>query len=65
VLGYRFVISNPGTLPLSAVQLFDPRIESLTCDPLTANGVAFRVIPGDEIFFGPFNAPPNGTLRAG
>jgi hypothetical protein len=47
------------------VQLFDPRIESLTCDPLTANGVAFRVIPGDEIFFGPFNAPPNGTLRAG
>jgi hypothetical protein len=56
---------QPGTLPLSAVQLFDPRIESLTCDPLTANGVAFRVIPGDEIFFGPFNAPPNGTLPPG
>jgi|GEM_PF-920871 len=64
-LDYGFEISNPGTLPLSAVQLFDPRLESLACDPLTANGIPFRVIPGDEIFFGPFNAPPGGTLDPG
>ncbi|NCT68510.1 MAG: DUF11 domain-containing protein [Rhodanobacteraceae bacterium] len=65
VLDYHFTISNPGTVPLTAVQLFDPRVQSLQCNPLTTNGVAFRVMPGDELFHSAFDAPSGGVLAPG
>jgi uncharacterized repeat protein (TIGR01451 family) len=64
-LGYHFTISNAGTLPLTAVQLFDPRVQSLQCSPITADGVPFRVLPGDELLHGIFDAPMGGALAPG
>ena len=65
VLEYHFTISNPGALPLSPVQLFDPRLQSLQCDPTTIGGQPFRVIPGDELFRDEFNGATSGTLVPG
>ncbi|MFZ1795373.1 MAG: hypothetical protein WAU14_01350, partial [Dokdonella sp.] len=66
VLEYQFTISNPGSLPLNTVQLFDPRLASLQCSPFTHNGGPFRVIPGDEVFYDGFNPlVGGGTLPPG
>ncbi|MBC6943053.1 MAG: DUF11 domain-containing protein, partial [Xanthomonadales bacterium] len=65
VLWYDFTISNPGSLPLSSVQLFDPRLASLLCSPTTIGGQPFRVIPGDELFHDGFNPLGGGTLQPG
>lgn len=65
VLEYQFTISNPGALPLSPVQLFDPRLQSLQCDPTTIGGQPFRVVPGDELFRDEFNGATTGTLVPG
>ena len=65
VLWYDFTISNPGSLPLSTVQLFDPRLASLHCSPTTVGGQPFRVIPGDELFHDGFNPLAGGTLQPG
>jgi uncharacterized repeat protein (TIGR01451 family) len=61
VLHYRFAISNPGTLPLSAVQLVDPRVTDLRCDAFTAGGIPFYVFRGDELFDDAFE----GRVRGG
>jgi uncharacterized repeat protein (TIGR01451 family) len=62
MLGYTFTIRNTGTAPLTSVQLFDPRVQSLQCDPITLNGVPFRVIPGDELFHNVFDGPNGGGI---
>ncbi len=62
VLHYRFTISNPGSLPLSAVQLIDPRVGDLQCDPTTASGVPFYVFRGDELFDDAFEGRPRGGI---
>src|SRR5690606_550776 len=65
VLNYEFTISNPGALPLSPVQLFDPRLQSLQCDPMTIGGQPFRVIPGDEVYRDAFDVTLGGALQPG
>ncbi|HNV07334.1 MAG TPA: hypothetical protein PKO40_02430, partial [Dokdonella sp.] len=65
VLEYEFTISNPGALPLTPVQLFDPRLQSLQCDPLTIGGQPLRVIPGDELYRDEFDVALGGALQPG
>ncbi|TAH47634.1 MAG: DUF11 domain-containing protein, partial [Gammaproteobacteria bacterium] len=65
VLEYEFTISNPGALPLTPVQLFDPRLQSLQCDPLTIGGQPLRVIPGDELYHDEFDIALGGALQPG
>ncbi len=66
VLDYTFTISNPGTVPLTTVQLFDPRVASLQCDPITATGAPIRVLRGDELFSNAFESVViPGTLIPG
>lgn len=56
VLGYTFVIDNPGTQPLSAIQLIDPRVEDIACGPLTTGGAALTVLRSDTISAHPFES---------
>ena len=65
MLEYEFTISNPGALPLIPVQLFDPRLQSLQCDPLTIGGQPLRVIPGDELYRDEFDVALGGALQPG
>ncbi|MCK9539463.1 DUF7507 domain-containing protein, partial [Dokdonella sp.] len=66
VLGYTFTISNPGTLPLASVQLFDPRVQNLQCPPFTRDGHPFQVRFGDELFAGGFDGRAGGgSLQPG
>ncbi|HUD40667.1 MAG TPA: hypothetical protein VMR06_01580 [Dokdonella sp.] len=65
VLHYTFRISNPGTLPLSAIDLIDPRVTDLQCDATTAYGELLRILRGDELFLGPFEHTLGGSLVPG
>ena len=65
VLHYTFRISNPGTLPLSAIDLIDPRVTDLQCDATTAYGEPLRILRGDELFLGPFEQTLGGSLVPG
>ncbi|MBN8728049.1 MAG: DUF11 domain-containing protein, partial [Xanthomonadales bacterium] len=66
VLGYTFTISNPGTLPLSTVYLFDPRVQNLSCPAFTVGGQPFTVRFGDELFGSGFEfRAGGGTLQPG
>ena len=66
VLGYTFTISNPGTLPLTTVQLFDPRVQNLHCPAFTEGGHPFTVLFGDELFGSGFEfRVGGGTLLPG
>ncbi|WP_300616678.1 isopeptide-forming domain-containing fimbrial protein, partial [Dokdonella sp.] len=66
VLGYQFTISNPGTVPLTTVQLFDPRVQNLSCPAFTVNGAPFKVLFGDELFDSGFEPRAGGgTLLPG
>ncbi|MBL0165421.1 MAG: DUF11 domain-containing protein [Xanthomonadales bacterium] len=66
VLNYTFTISNPGTVPLTTVQLFDPRVTDLQCNPMTQFGAPIRVLHGDELFSHSFESVViPGTLSPG
>jgi uncharacterized repeat protein (TIGR01451 family) len=66
VLNYTFTISNPGTVPLTTVQLFDPRVTDLQCNPITLFGTPIRVLHGDELFSSTFESVViPGTLPPG
>jgi uncharacterized repeat protein (TIGR01451 family) len=65
VLNYTFVISNPGSVTLSTIDLIDPRVTDLQCDTTTAYGEPLRVLRGDELFFGPFEDARGGQLEPG
>ncbi|MCW5566670.1 MAG: DUF11 domain-containing protein [Dokdonella sp.] len=65
VLHYTFVISNPGTMALSAIDLIDPRVTDLQCDATTAYGEPLRVLRGDELFLGVFEELLGGSLAPG
>jgi hypothetical protein len=66
VLNYSFIISNPGSVPLTTVQLFDPRVNNLQCDPITQFGSPIRVLGVDELFGHTFDPVPiPGTLIPG
>ena len=66
VLNYTFTISNPGTVALTTVQLFDPRVTNLQCDALTVSGAPFQVLHGDELFRAEFESVTiPGTLIVG
>jgi uncharacterized repeat protein (TIGR01451 family) len=56
VLNYTFTISNPGTVTLTTVQLFDPRVTDLQCNPITQFGKPIRVLHGDELFSNTFES---------
>ena len=56
VLNYSFTISNPGSVDLTTVQLFDPRVNNLQCDPLTQFGSPIRVMGVDELFSNTFES---------
>jgi hypothetical protein len=48
------------------VQLFDPRVTDLQCDPITQFGEPIRVLHGDELFNNTFELVPiPGTLVPG
>ena len=64
VLHYTFVISNPGTVPLSAVQLIDPRVTDLQCDPVTRSRQPFYMLRGYELFYSAFESSPRGGALA-
>ncbi|MEZ5462765.1 MAG: hypothetical protein R3F00_13365 [Dokdonella sp.] len=66
VLNYTFTISNPGAVPLTTVQLLDPRVNNLQCDSLTQLGSPIRVLGVDELFGHTFDpVPVPGTLVPG
>ncbi len=66
VLAYSFAISNVGTVPLSTVQLFDPRVQGLSCAPFTDGGLPFKVLGGDELFDSGFEfRAGGGSLQPG
>jgi hypothetical protein len=50
VLGYRFIIRNSGTQPLSLVHLLDERVSDLVCEPQTMSGQPLDVLRNEEIF---------------
>ena len=66
VLNYSFTISNTGAVPLTTVQLFDPRVADLQCNPMTQFGAPIRVMHGDELFSHSFESVViPGTLSPG
>jgi hypothetical protein len=65
LLHYDFVVSNPGSVTLGAIQLLDARVTDLTCNPLTGNGRPITVLRGDEIFVERFEIFGLGTLDPG
>jgi uncharacterized repeat protein (TIGR01451 family) len=67
VLRYDFEVSNTGAVPLSPVQLFDPRVAALQCQMQTANGRNLRVlhVDVDLLFASGFEAFDLGSLDPG
>jgi uncharacterized repeat protein (TIGR01451 family) len=65
VLHYGFVIGNPGSVTLGGLQLLDPRVSDLSCNPLTGNGRPITILRGDEIFVERFELFGLGTLDPG
>ena len=53
-------------MPLTTVQLFDPRVTDLQCNPMTQFGAPIRVLHGDELFSHSFESVViPGTLSPG
>jgi uncharacterized repeat protein (TIGR01451 family) len=66
VLNYTFTISNPGSVDLTTVQLFDPRVTDLQCNAITRLGAPIRILHGDELFTSMFESVViPGTLTPG
>jgi uncharacterized repeat protein (TIGR01451 family) len=71
VLRYDFVIRNTGTVPLSPLQLFDPRVDNLVCQPQTILGRGLHVLDtrtvrgADSLFASGFEAFDLGSLAPG
>ncbi len=65
VLRYDFVITNTGIVDLAPIQLLDPRVSNLQCDPLTAYGYPLHVLRGDELFGSSFEPRNLGGLVPG
>ena len=65
ILRYDFVITNTGSVDLAPIQLLDPRVSSLQCQPLTAHGHPLHVLRGDELFGSSFEPRNLGSLITG